>query len=229
MTKDYGSPMFLQGCDRKGTDQFESPSLPEGCALVRGRLSGADQASLANEIGAVIEEAPLYHPRMPRTDQPFSVAMTNCGPLGWYSDKAGGYRYERCHPVTGQPWPAIPEMLLRLWREVGDYGHDPEACLINYYSGKAKMGLHRDEDETDFRAPIISVSLGDSAMFRIGGLRRRDPAISFPLHSGDVLVMGGPSRLIYHGIDRVLPSSSTLLPQGGRINLTLRRVTTPAA
>ena len=221
--------MFLQGCDRKGTDQFDTASLPEGCALVRGRLSGTDQASLAKDISAVIEEAPLYRPRMPRTDQPFSVAMTNCGSLGWYSDKAGGYRYERCHPVTRRPWPAIPEMLLRLWREVGGYGHDPEACLINYYGGKAKMGLHRDEDETDFRAPIISVSLGDSAMFRIGGLKRRDPTISFPLHSGDVLVMGGPSRLVYHGIDRILPGTCTLLPQGGRINLTLRRVTTPAA
>ena len=221
--------MFLQGCGSKGTDGFEMAKLPPGCTLFRGRLSDSEQAALAAEIGKIIEEAPLYRPRMPRTNQPFSVAMTNCGLLGWFSDKDRGYRYERCHPVTGHPWPAIPERLLTLWREVGGYSGDPEACLVNHYSGKGKMGLHRDEDEADFRAPIISVSLGDSAIFRLGGLKRRDPTISFPLHSGDVLVMGGPSRLVYHGIDRILPGSSALLPQGGRINLTMRRVTKPAA
>ncbi len=217
--------MFLQGCGSKGTDGFASVKLPDGCRLLRGRLSPSEQARLAGQIGEVVSEAPLYHPHMPRTDQPFSVAMTNCGPFGWFSDKDAGYRYEPRHPDTGRPWPPIPEMLLVLWREEAEFRGDPEACLVNFYRGKAKMGLHRDEDEADFAAPIVSVSLGDSAVFRLGGLKRREPTISFVLHSGDVLVMGGASRLIYHGIDRVLPGTSDLLPGGGRFNLTLRRVT----
>lgn len=217
--------MFVQGCGSKGTGASENVDLPAGCKLFRGALSPAEQALLAANIAGIIAEAPLYHPRMPRTDKPFSVAMTNCGPLGWYSDKDGGYRYVPHHPATGLPWPAIPEMLLRLWREVAACPFDPEACLINHYSGKARMGLHRDEDEAELRAPIVSVSLGDSALFRIGGLSRRGPTVSFPLYSGDVLVMGGASRLIYHGIDRIMAGSSDLLPGGGRINLTMRRVT----
>jgi alkylated DNA repair protein (DNA oxidative demethylase) len=217
--------MFLQGCGSKGTEGAEAGGLPIGCRLFRGFFNAAQQAELAAEIAGIIAEAPLYHPRMPRTNKPFSVAMTNCGPLGWYSDKDGGYRYEHRHPVTARPWPAIPERLRRLWLDVAGFAGDPEACLINHYSGKAKMGLHRDEDEAELGAPIVSVSLGDSALFRLGGLARRDPTVSFPLHSGDVLLMGGPSRLIYHGIDRIRAGSSGLLPQGGRINLTMRRVT----
>jgi DNA oxidative demethylase len=203
--------------------------LPDGCTLFRGRLAPDMQAEMARNVALILLECPLFHAGMYRTNQPFSVGMSNCGPLGWYSDKDRGYRYETCHPVTGRRWPAIPDRLLRLWREVAGYDADPEACLINHYSGKAKMGLHRDQDEADFRAPIVSVSLGDSAIFRLGGLKRRDPTRSFPLHSGDVLVMGGASRLRYHGIDRILPGTSALLPGGGRINLTLRRVTLPAA
>jgi alkylated DNA repair protein (DNA oxidative demethylase) len=227
MTKDYGCAVFLQGCGGKGTAIVARENLPDGCRLLRGRLAPPEQAELLAGIRAVIADAPLYHAHMPRTGKAFSVAMTNCGPLGWYSDKEGGYRYERLHPSTGRPWPPIPAILRRLWREVCDYGHEPEACLINQYRGNAKMGLHRDEDEADFDAPILSVSLGDSARFRLGGLTRRDPTTSFLLHSGDVLVMGGPSRLIHHGIDRIVPGSSALLAEGGRINLTLRRVTRP--
>jgi alkylated DNA repair protein (DNA oxidative demethylase) len=227
MTKDYGSPIFMQGCGSKGTAPYESPDLPEGCRLIRGRLAPLEQQGLVAELRKIMAQAPLYHPHMPRTGRPFSVAMTNCGPLGWFSDKERGYRYESRHPHTRRPWPPMPDILLRLWHEVTAYPAMPEACLVNHYSGKARMGLHRDEDEGDFCAPIVSVSLGDSAVFRIGGLKRRDPTVSFPLNSGDVLVMGGPSRLIYHGIDRILPGSSSLLPEGGRINLTLRRVTRP--
>jgi alkylated DNA repair protein (DNA oxidative demethylase) len=205
----------------------KSPQLPLGCLLFRGRLSALEQQQLVAELRIIVAEAPLYHPHMPRTGRPFSVAMTNCGSLGWYSDRERGYRYETRHPQTGQPWPPMPEMLLSLWHAVSAYPQHPEACLINHYRGKARMGLHRDEDEADFDAPIVSVSLGDSAIFRLGGLTRRDPTVSFPLHSGDVLVMSGPARLIYHGIDRILPASSDLLPEGGRINLTLRRVTRP--
>ncbi len=176
------------------------------------------------EIRAVIAEAPLITPTMPRTGKPFSVAMTNCGPLGWVSDKERGYRYEPHHPATGCPWPPIPDRLLAAWFELTSFPKAPEACLVNYYSGKARLGLHRDEDEKDFSAPILSVSLGDSAVFRLGGLKRRDPSQSLELRSGDVIMMGGPSRLIYHGIARVLPGTSDLLAEGGRINLTLRYV-----
>ena len=118
------------------------------------------------DIRRVIAAAPLYTPAMPRTGKPFSVAMTNCGPLGWVSDKEGGYRYETRHPLTGQPWPPIPEMLSTLWTALTRYKEKPQACLINFYGGKAKLGLHRDEDEEDFSAPILSVSLADSAVFR---------------------------------------------------------------
>lgn len=156
-----------------------------------------------------------------------SVRMTNAGPLGWITDKARGYRYQAAHPMTGEPWPPIPPMLLALWAALSDYPHPPEACLINYYSGAAKMGLHQDKDEEDFSAPVLSVSLGDTAIFRVGGTSRRDPTQKFELKSGDVFVLGGEDRLAYHGIDLVLPGTSALLPEGGRFNLTLRRVTKP--
>jgi len=154
-----------------------------------------------------------------------SVRMTNCGPLGWVTDRDGGYRYQATHPVTGKPWPAMPGALLKLWREVAGYPAPPEACLVNYYVGGAKMGLHQDKDEDDFAAPVVSVSLGDSAIFLVGGLTRKDPTQALELRSGDVVVLGGDDRLAYHGIDRILPGTSALLPEGGRLNLTLRRVT----
>jgi alkylated DNA repair protein (DNA oxidative demethylase) len=152
--------------------------------------------------------------------------MTNLGPLGWVSDRAG-YRYQPAHPETGKPWPPIPEMVLDVWRQVSGYPHEPEACLVNFYHGGAKMGLHRDADEEDFSAPVVSISLGDTAVFRMGGSERGGKTETLKLSSGDVLVMGGQSRLCYHGIDRVLTGTSTLLKDGGRINLTLRRVTRP--
>jgi alkylated DNA repair protein (DNA oxidative demethylase) len=190
-----------------------------------GKLKDAEQAALLAALRAVIEEAPLFTPTMPRSGKKMSVRMTNCGPLGWVTDKDGGYRYQATHPVTGKPWPAMPGALLRLWREVAGYPAPPEACLVNYYVGGAKMGLHQDKDEDDFAAPVVSVSLGDSAIFLIGGLTRKDPTQALELRSGDVVVLGGDDRLDYHGIDRILPGTSALLPEGGRLNLTLRRVT----
>jgi alkylated DNA repair protein (DNA oxidative demethylase) len=174
-----------------------------------------------------MEQAPLFTPTMPRSGKPMSVRMTNCGPLGWVTDKEGGYRYQTTHPVTGAPWPAMPQALLDLWREVAVYPADPEACLVNFYAGDAKMGLHQDKDEEDFAAPVVSVSLGDSAIFRVGGRTRKDPTRALELKSGDVVVLGGADRLAFHGIDRILPGTSDLLPEGGRLNLTLRRVTKP--
>lgn len=201
--------------------------IASGFTLWRGRLSSAEQGALLADVLARVEHAPFYIPRMPKTGAPFSVEMTNLGSLGWVSDIAG-YRYEKCHPVTGAAWPAIPPLLRDLWAETTGYRADPECCLVNLYRGQAKMGLHRDADEAAFDAPVLSVSLGDAAIFRIGGTTRRSPTQAITLASGDVLVFGGPARLSYHGIDRVFAGSSHLLPGGGRINLTLRRVT-PAA
>jgi alkylated DNA repair protein (DNA oxidative demethylase) len=190
-----------------------------------GYLAPPLQAELARQIGAVVAAAPLYTPTMPRTGKPFSVRMTNCGALGWVSDKVGGYRYQADHPVTRRPWPAMPSMLLDIWADVARYPVSPEACLINLYDPGAKMGAHRDEDEQDRAAPVVSISLGDDATFHIGGLQRAGPKHRLLLRSGDVVVLGGASRMAYHGIDRIHPGTSSLLPQGGRLNLTLRRVT----
>jgi len=191
---------------------------------IREYLSSADQRSLLLEVRAVIAHAPLYRPTMPRTGKPFSVAMTNCGRLGWVSDRDGGYRYQKIHPETGEPWPAMPAAILDIWRALSDHSAPPEACLINYYRPGARLGLHRDEDEMDFSAPVVSISLGADARFRLGGLRRRDPSKTITLSSGDVLVLEGATRLAYHGIDRILDGGNELLSEGGRFNLTLRRV-----
>ena len=194
-----------------------------GLELRPGYLERAAQEALLAAVRDAIEEAPLYTPTMPRTGQPFSVRMTNCGSLGWVSD-AGGYRYQPMHPTTGRPWPPIPELALRAWRDLAGDVPAPEACLINVYVPTARMGLHQDRDEKDFSAPVLSLSLGDTCLFRVGGTRRSDPTRSFRLTSGDAVVLGGEARLAFHGVDRIMPGTSTLLPDGGRINLTLRRV-----
>ncbi len=194
--------------------------------LLPGLLSLAEQRGLLAEVRAVVARAPLYSPVMPRSGSPYSVRMSNCGPLGWISDRSG-YRYSRTHPVTGEVWPAIPPRVLDLWRATTGLAYDPEACLINYYGPEARLGLHRDEDEAARQAPILSVSLGDTALFRIGGTERRSPTRSMRLASGDVLVLDGPSRHRFHGVDRILPGTSRLVLEGGRFNLTLRRVTIP--
>ena len=191
-------------------------------------LARETQIALLAAIREVVAQAPLFTPAMPRSGNPMSVRMTNCGPLGWVTDKERGYRYQATHPKTGTPWPPIPNVLLELWLELAGYPAPPEACLVNYYEGNAKMGLHQDKDEEDFAAPVLSVSLGDTGIFRLGGRSRREPTRKFELRSGDVVVLGGADRLAYHGIDRVLAGTSDLLPEGGRFNLTLRRVTKPA-
>ena len=202
-------------------------TIAPGVTLTPGYLDRAAQDGLLAAVRAVIVAAPLYVPRMPRTAKPMSVRMTNCGPLGWVTDAARGYRYQATHPETGAPWPPIPDILLRAWRDLGGYPPPPEACLINFYSADARMGLHQDKDEQDFAAPVVSLSLGDTALFRVGGCKRSDPTNSVRLASGDAVVLGGEGRLAFHGVDRILPGTSTLLPEGGRINLTLRRVSLP--
>ena len=201
-------------------------SVAPGIRYYPGYWSAADQAALVEELRLILKQAPLFTPTMPKTGKPFSVRMTNCGALGWVSDREG-YRYQPHHPLTGEAWPSMPRLLTEAWQALADYPHPPEACLINYYNPDAKMGLHQDRDEDDFAAPILSFSLGDSAIFRIGGTERGGKTQSLKLHSGDALVMGGPARLAYHGIDRILAGTSTLLGREGRVNLTLRRVTKP--
>lgn len=205
------------------------PAVSErsGLVLLPGYLGRSAQLALLADIRTVIAAAPLYVPRLPVSGRPMSVRMTNCGPLGWVTDEAG-YRYQATHPETGRPWPPMPDRVLEIWRALSGYPHPPEACLINYYTAGARMGLHQDRDEADFSAPVLSISLGDTGIFRVGGARRSDPTRSFRLASGDVLLLGGAARLAFHGVDRIIPGSSTLLPEGGRINLTLRRVTRPS-
>jgi DNA oxidative demethylase len=202
---------------------------PEGFRLLSGYLDRGAQGAMLEAVRTIVAEAPFYVATMPRSGKPLSVRMTNCGPLGWLTDKDGGYRYQPTHPATGKPWPPMPRSLLDLWSDVAGYPALPEACLINFYSESARMGSHRDADEADISAPVVSVSLGDDAVFHVGGLKRSDPKLRVVLKSGDVVVLAGHARHAYHGIDRVLAGTSDLLPEGGRINLTLRRVTKPPA
>ena len=204
---------------------------PEGLRLLPGALDPAAQRTLLAEVAELLAAAPPFRPTMPKDGRPFSVRMSNAGPLGWVADRAG-YRYQSRHPESGRPWPAIPPSLLRLWQAHAGYPAPPEACLVNLYDERARMGLHRDADEAAREAPVLSLSLGDTALFRLGGPRRRDPTRSFRLASGDLLLLAGASRHAYHGVDRLLAGSSRLLDDypalaARRVNLTLRRVTRP--
>ncbi len=190
----------------------------DGFRLYPGRLDEAAQKALAE---AVLAGPPFHRPVTPG-GKPMSVEMTGFGPLIWTTD-AEGYRYEPVHPATGEPMPPIPQVLLDLWTELADPEVPPDACLVNLYREGARMGLHQDRDEADFAFPVLSVSLGDTAVFRIGGTSRGGPTRSVRLASGDVCLLAGKSRLAFHGIDRILPGSSRLVAGGGRINLTLRR------
>jgi len=197
-----------------------------GIVLWPEALSRAEQEALVRDVLARTAEAPFYRPLMPKSGKPFSVEETNFGPLGWVSDK-DGYRYQPTHPVTFAPWPPIPATLLRLWHDATRYAAPPECCLVNRYRNGARMGLHQDRDEAALDAPVLSLSLGDDALFRIGGTTRRGPTQSLSLHSGDLLMFGGPARLAFHGVDRVSEGTSSLVPGEGRLNLTLRRVHLP--
>jgi DNA oxidative demethylase len=194
---------------------------PDGFHLYPSHLDAEAQLGLVLAALEAARSAPLYRPVTPG-GRAMSVEMTNLGPCGWVTD-AAGYRYQATHPLTGAPWPPIPRRLLSLWDELADTGTPPDACLVNRYRAGARMGLHQDRDEADFSIPVLSVSLGDTAMFRIGGADRRAPTRSLRLASGDVCLLSGRARLAFHGVDRILAGSSRLIPGGGRINLTLRR------
>ena len=196
-----------------------------GLVHVPDYLSREEQQELVADLREAVKQAPLFTPRMPRTGKEFSVRMTNCGALGWVSDRERGYRYQAKHPETDAPWAPIPRLAMRAWDDLSPYKHPPEACLVNFYDASARMGLHQDRDEQDFDAPVVSLSLGDTCLFRVGGTERKGSTKSFRLNSGDAMMLYGPARLAFHGVDRIMGGTSTLLPQGGRLNLTLRRVT----
>lgn len=200
---------------------IQSLSVVPGFDLWPGLLDADAQRALVSRVLEADEIAPFAHYGTPQ-GKAMSVGMTSFGPLGWISDR-GGYRYADRHPGTARPWPQMPQALLDLWATLGDPETPPDACLINLYRGDARMGLHQDRDEADPCFPVLSISLGDTAVFRIGGTSRKDPTRSLRLASGDVCRLSGPARLAFHGVDRVIAGSSSLVPGGGRINLTLRR------
>lgn len=199
--------------------------LENGVMLLPEYFDRKAQELLVKGIRETVSQAPLYTPKMPRTGKSMSVKMTNCGELGWVTDKENGYRYQPTHPITGQTWPKIPDVLTKLWQELSNYSKPAQACLINFYDEQAKMGMHQDRDESNLNAPVISVSLGDSCLFRVGDTKRGGKTSSFKLQSGDVVILGGSARMAFHGVDKIYPNTSTLLKNSGRINLTLRRVT----
>ena len=197
------------------------PSIDLNGAVLRPEwFDRAAQVALIEEVRGIVRAAPLVQPVSPGGKK-MSVRMTSAGALGWTTDR-GGYRYEPKHP-SGVAWPTIPKVLLDLWDAVSGCETAPDSCLVNFYDVSAKMGMHQDKDEAGFSHPVVSVSLGDDALFRVGGTTRGGKTVSHRLRSGDVVVLGGEARLAYHGIDRIYPGTSTLLKDGGRINLTLRK------
>ncbi len=202
---------------------MSEPHVPalnvRGVAVYPGLLDRAAQEALAEAVRGIVQAAPLFRPVTARGRE-MSVRMTSAGSVGWVSDRRG-YRYEPRHP-SGVDWPPIPPEVLAVWRRVSGDAADPDCCLVNFYDEGAKMGMHQDRDEADVSHPVVSISLGDEALFRIGNRERGGKTESLWLRSGDVLVMGGDARLLHHGIDRVKPGTSTLLREGGRLNLTLR-------
>lgn len=196
--------------------------VKKGFTIHPEALDPASQSALVADLRRCLQQAPLFRPVMPN-GTPMSVRLSAAGQFGWVSDR-GGYRYQRAHPL-GMSWPDIPDSVLQVWEDFAACPRQPECCLINWYDDTARMGLHQDRDEADFSCPVLSISLGDDALFRMGNPTRSGKSDTIWLRSGDVVVMGGKARLAYHGVDRIHPGSSLLLPQRGRINLTLRVVT----
>ncbi len=191
----------------------------EGLNYFPNYLSEEKIKQLLIDIDLALIAAPLFKPTMPKTGKEFSVKMSNMGNVGWVSDQAG-YRYQDVHPVNQNNWPKISDNILNIWQQLTKLEDQPDCCLINYYDINSKMGLHIDSDEKDFSYPVLSISIGASALFRFGGLARTDKTKSIRLNHGDVLMMSGKSRLIYHGIDKIYPDNKF----NHRINLTLRKI-----
>ena len=205
----------------KDTRMTEPTMTLQGIDIFQGHVNRNMQAALLEDLRKVIRAAPLFSP-VTAGGKPMSVRMTSAGRLGWVSDRAG-YRYQDHHP-QGTAWPEIPARILDLWHDLVDPVRPPDCCLVNFYGEGARMGLHQDRDERDFSWPVLSLSLGDDGLFRVGGTRKGEPTASVWLKSGDVLRMGGAARMAFHGVDRIRFGSSRLLSRGGRINLTLRVV-----
>ena len=176
---------------------------------------------LISDLREIVKVAPLFSPHVPGGNK-MSVKMTSAGKYGWFSDSKG-YRYVS-RQKNGNNWPQIPNSIMEIWQKFVSLERNPDCCLINYYSKDAKMGMHQDNDEADFDWPVLSISLGDDALFRIGNVEKGGKTDSLWLNSGDIIVMGDEARLKYHGIDRIRSGTSNLLKNGGRINLTLRVV-----
>lgn len=197
--------------------------LGPGAVVLRG-FAIPDEAALLAALEEVIAQAPLRHMVTPGGYR-MSVAMTNCGALGWVTDRTG-YRYDAADPQSGKPWPRMPASFERLaagaGARAGFVGFVPDACLINRYEAGSRLSLHQDRNERDFRAPIVSVSLGIPAIFLFGGSKRSDKAARVPLAHGDVVVWGGPARLRYHGVNPLKPGHHPLVGEY-RINLTFRK------
>jgi DNA oxidative demethylase len=197
-------------------------ALALGLVLLR---SYADASALMQTIAPLLHTSPLRQMTVPGGGR-MAVAMSNCGAVGWISD-AQGYRYAAIDPLTSAPWPAMPDSLNQLARRAahsaGFAGFEPDVCLINRYQPGAGLGLHRDSDEADMAHPIVSISLGATAQFLWGGLRRRDALLRMPLHNGDVLVWGGPARLTYHGVSPLRSAQADGPTETQRFNLTFRR------
>ena len=192
----------------------------EGLDYFPNYLSEEQIDILRKDVNFALTKAPLFRPTMPKTGRDFSVKMSNMGNIGWVSDKNDGYRYQSYHPDTRKKWPKISDNILDIWYKVTNLKTSPDCCLINHYDSKSKMGLHVDNDEKDFSYPVLSISIGNSALFRFGGLKRSDKTRSIKLNNGDVLMMSGQARLIYHGIDKTYLSNQF----DNRINLTLRKI-----
>jgi alkylated DNA repair protein (DNA oxidative demethylase) len=202
-------------------DRSSSFALAQGFGLRPAYLQPEAQRRLVDTVLAATADAPFYRPLTPG-GRTMSVEITSLGALGWTSDLKG-YRYQDRHPLTGRPWPALPDQLIALWFDLVGGETPPDSCLINLYRYGARMGVHQDRDEADMAFPVISISLGDTALFRIGGSTRRAASRQLRLASGDICLLAGAARLAFHGVDRILPGSSRLIPGGGRLNLTLRR------
>ncbi len=201
--------------------------MDNGFFHFKSKISLKQQQEILEAVRTVVREAPLFVPTMPQRGTLFGYRMTNCGQLGWVSNRSG-YRYQVYHPATGEPFPTMPELIrelaITLADEAGWSGFRPETCLINFYQKGESLGLHQDNSEQNLKAPIISISLGDAGIFLLGGEQRIDPTKKYILQSGDCLVMSGKSRLYFHGFAGIVPNTNNLLKNGGRINLTIRQV-----